>query len=119
MEAPRALERSSPTHKPRPRFTSVEEPGPGVIVKELRAPKKSFEKRGSTPVPRALILVVGSLKDGKFPSCNRKSFANPSTHREKGLPQQRRDINKGQVGGGRTTEVGGTEGRGGRMGCKR
>lgn len=51
--------------------------------------------------------MMSSLQDGKLPSCNRKSFAQPSTHREKGLPQQRSNINKGQVGGGREGAPGG------------
>lgn len=43
---------------------SMEELGPGAIVKELGDPKKGFEKRGSTLEPRVLILVIvyGSSK---------------------------------------------------------
>lgn len=112
------------THTPCPRFLSFQwrNLGLGPLSRNSGILRKALKKRRFIPVPRALILVMGSLKDGKRTSCNRKSFAEPSTHREKGLPQQRSNIHKRQVGGERTTKAGvgvGCWGQGGRMVCKR
>lgn len=109
-ETLKRLEKNPPhthhTYTPYPRFILFQwrNMGLGSLSRNSEIPRKALKKRGFIPVSRVLILMMGSLKDGKLTSCNRKSFAEPSTHREKGLPQQRSNINKGQVGGGGTTE---------------